>query len=103
MIALDLHLPQFGEKGNLVPRILSKEEREPWEGDWEKAERKSANKVSREGVWGRESPLLGSLCSPIFLLLHSVFAFILGPRLISDCFFLHCIFLNKAELSVAND
>ena len=107
MIALDLHLPQFGEKGNLVPRILSKEEREPWEEDWEKAERKSANKVSREGVWGRESPLLGSLCSPIFLLLHSVFAFIphygawsqANLRLFFPALY---IFLNKAELSVAN-
>ena len=52
------------------------QEKEPWERGLEKAETKSANKASRAGVWGRESPVLGSLCSSIFLLLLSIFAFI---------------------------
>ena len=106
MIALDLQPPQFGVKGSLVVRVLSKEEKEPWERGLEKAETKSANKASRAGVWGRESPLLGSLCSPIFLLRRSVFVFIPHFGAWSQAnlglFFPSLYFLNKAELSVAN-
>ena len=76
MIALDLQPPQFGGKREPCCQG-SLEARERTLGKWfGKSRGKIGEQSEPAGVWGRESPLLGSLCSPIFLLLHSVFVFI---------------------------
>ena len=99
MIALDLQPPQFGEKR----KPCSQGSLLLWENPGKEVG-KSANKASRAGVWGTESPLLARFalrffcCFTPFLPHYGAWS-----QANLELFFPALYFLNKAELSVAND